>query len=55
MADMSNRKKQEQRIEEYLHNKYGRLQIGPHNIIRIVFNVHNVAFFFGGGGYFIAL
>jgi hypothetical protein len=36
-----------QRIEEYLHSKYGRLQIGPHDIIRIVFNLHNV-FFLGG-------
>jgi hypothetical protein len=36
-------------IEEYLHSKYGRLKIGPRDIIEIVFNVHNVVLFFGGG------
>jgi hypothetical protein len=35
-----------QRIEDYLHSKYGRLQISPHDIIRIVFNLH--VYFLGG-------
>ncbi len=38
-----------QRFEEYLHSKYGRLQIDPHYISRIVFNLHDVFFFLGGG------
>ncbi len=37
-------------IEEYLHSKYGRLQVGLPDIIRIVLNMHNVVLFLGGGG-----
>jgi hypothetical protein len=34
-----------ERIEKYLHSKYGRLKIGPRDIIRIIFNLDNVDFF----------
>jgi hypothetical protein len=39
-----------QRIEEYLHKKYGRLQIGSCDISRIVLNSHNVVFMGVGMG-----
>jgi hypothetical protein len=34
-------KKESWRIEEYLHSEYGRLQIVPSDVIRIVLNLHN--------------
>ncbi len=36
-----------QKIEEWLLSKYGRVQTGPSDVIRIVFNLH-ILFCFGG-------
>jgi hypothetical protein len=47
---MSDRKNQEIRGLRSIYTEYGRLQIGPQDIIRITLNLHTVILFLWGGG-----